>query len=187
MGATCKKSPKPHGRGRSGIGGDLRMLNLTSSIRRPSRYPGRAQRTVFRLRSGRSPRLAGVALPVVLPGGQAANVKFSIHEDCRRLPSRQVPGRLRCQARRATRPAQATPNPTTDQPRADRPPRCSLSRPAGGALDLDFLPFTHVRSRRDVRHRPQCAWRTTGGRTTFPRGAQRRRARVERDGGRGKS
>jgi len=114
----------------------------------------------------------------VLPGVQQANVKFSIHGPCRLLHPRQVPGRLRCQARRATQPATAT---TVETPARVNPgrtdtPRCSLSRPAGGAFDLD-LPHHHTRagSRHDLTHDPTYAWRTTGGRTTSSaRGAERR-------------
>jgi len=94
-------------------------------------------------------------------------------------------------ARRGERPDRRQPPRLKTPPRANPSrtdtPRCSLSRPAGGAVDLDFPPSAHVRSRRSVRHRPPCAWRTTGGRTTqSPVGAQRVGPGLKRVGGRAK-
>jgi hypothetical protein len=59
-----------------------------------------------------------------------------------------------------------------------RPPARRVGPQAGAGLG----------SRRDTTHRPECAWRTTGGRTTqSPVGAQRVGAGVDRDGRGGKS
>ena len=163
------------------------MLNSTAKTGQRRSIPGPAQRTVLRLRSGRSPRLAGEALPGFWRGCNRRMSKSAAARSRRLLHPRQVPGRLWCQARRTTRPATATglETPARANPsRTDTPDR-SLSRcPPEAAVDFDLPHHDHdAGSRRGATNRPPCAWRTTGGRTTFSRGSEASRARVERVGG----
>ena len=99
---------------------------------RAGRSPHRTAGGVFSPRSGRRSPIR------VLPGGQAAYVRYSISTGHRRLTSRQVPDCLRCPAEERTHPRPHHPEPPPAHPRQHPPePGTLRGGPAGGAFHLE--------------------------------------------------